>query len=286
MIPAEFEYLRPASVQNAVTMLADAGEDAKVLAGGQSLLPLLRLRLAYPDVLIDTGRIPELQEIRDDGDTLFIGAMATHDAVLHSALIHQEAPLIALATATVADPAVRHRGTFGGSLAHADPAADLPAVVLALDGVFIAASAARGEREIPASDFFVDYLTSALEPDELLTGIRIPKLGPGWTAHYEKFHRTAQAWAIVGVACAVRREDGVIQDSRVALTNMGSRPVRASRVERAIYGATATNSAFRSAAQHADEDTTPPADLHGSAEYRRHLARVLTARALSTAAAR
>jgi carbon-monoxide dehydrogenase medium subunit len=286
MIPAEFEYLRPASVQNAVTWLAEAGEDAKVLAGGQSLLPLLRLRLAYPDVLIDTGRIPELQEIRDDGDTLFIGAMATHDAVLHSALIREQAPLVALATATVADPAVRHRGTFGGSLAHADPAADLPAVVLALDGVLVAASAARGEREIPAADFFVDYLTSALEPDELLTGIRIPKLGPGWTAHYEKFHRTAQAWAIVGVAAAVRREDGVVQDSRVALTNMGSRPVRASAVERAVYGMTATASAFRSAAAHADEGTDPPGDLHGSSDYRRHLAKVLTARALAAAATR
>ncbi len=286
MIPAEFEYLRPTSVQNAVTMLAEAGDDAKVLAGGQSLLPLLRLRLAYPDVVVDTGRIPELREIRDDGDTLFIGAMATHDAVLHSALVREQAPLIALATATVADPAVRHRGTFGGSLAHADPAADLPAVVLALDGVLVAASAARGEREIPAADFFVDYLTSALEPDELLVGIRIPKLGPGWTAHYEKFHRTAQAWAIVGVACAVRREDGVIQDARVALTNMGSRPVRAAAVERAVNGMTTTASAFRSAAAHATEGTDPPADLHGSSDYRAHLAKVLTARALAAAAAR
>jgi len=152
--------------------------------------------------------------------------------------------------------------------------------------VLVARSAARGDREIPAADFFVDYLTSALEPDELLVGIRLPKLGPGWTAHYEKFHRTAQAWAIVGVACAVRREDGVIQESRIGLTNMGSRPVRASAVERNVQGMTATASAFRSAAQHAADGTEPPTDLHGSADYRRHLARVLTARALSTAAAR
>jgi carbon-monoxide dehydrogenase medium subunit len=282
MIPAEFDYLRPLSVQNAVTWLAEAGEEAKVLAGGQSLLPLLRLRLAYPEVLIDLDRVEELREITEDDSSITIGAMATHHAVVHSDLVREHAPLVAKAAATVADPAVRHRGTFGGSLAHADPAGDLPAVVLALDGTFLTASP-RGVREIPAAGFFVDYLTTALEGDELLTGVRIPKLGSGWKAHYEKFHRTAQAWAIVGVACAVRREQGIIEDSRIALTNMGPTPVRAHSVERALSGSTATASSFRSAASRLD-NVDPPSDLHGSSEYRRHLVQVLTARALGRAA--
>ncbi|WP_067489288.1 FAD binding domain-containing protein [Actinomadura hibisca] len=284
MIPASFEYVRALSVEEAVTALSAAGEDAKVLAGGQSLMPLLRLRLAYPDPLVDVGRIEELREIRDTGDALVIGALATHHQVLRDPLVRAHAPLIAQATATVADPAVRHRGTFGGSLAHADPAGDLPAVAVALDAVFLLRSV-RGEREIPAADFFVDWMTSALEPDELLTGIRVPKLGPGWGVHYEKFHRTAQAWAIVGVACAVRRERGAIEDARVALTNMGPTPVRAHAVERFIEGRSVSGDAFRAASEHAAEGTSPPADLHGSSEYRAHLARVLTARALTAAAA-
>ena len=282
MIPAEFGYVRPGSLDEAVTALADAGEDAKVLAGGQSLLPLMRLRLAYPETLVDLGEVAELGEIRDEGDSLLIGAMATHDQVLHDPLVIAHAPLLARATATVADPAVRHRGTFGGSLAHADPAGDLPAVALALDAVFLARSA-RGTREVPAAEFFVDLLTSALEPDELLTGVRVPKLGDGWSCHYEKFHRTAQAWAIVGVACAVRRSNGSVAEARVALTNMGPAPVRATAVESAVAGGPASQEAFRSAAEAAAEGTDPPADLHGSADYRRHLARVLTARALAAA---
>ncbi|GAA3965884.1 xanthine dehydrogenase family protein subunit M [Actinomadura viridis] len=284
MIPAQFDYVRPASLDEAVAALADAGEDAKALAGGQSLMPLLRLRLAYPEALIDLDRIAELREIRDEGDAVVIGAMATHHQVLRDPLVREHAPLIAEATATVADPAVRHRGTFGGSLAHADPAGDLPAVALALDAVLLARSA-RGEREIPATDFFVDWMTSALEPDELLVGVRVPKLGPGWGVHYEKFHRTAQAWAIVGVACAVRRENGAVGDARIALTNMGPVPVRASGVEEAVTGRPASADSFRSAADRAAEGASPPADLHGSAEYREHLARVLTARALAAAAA-
>uniref|UniRef100_UPI0010414D2C FAD binding domain-containing protein n=1 Tax=Actinomadura roseirufa TaxID=2094049 RepID=UPI0010414D2C len=250
MIPATFEYLRPATPEDAVRALADAGEDAKVIAGGQSLMPLLRLRLAYPDALIDLGRIESLREIRDEGGTVLIGAMATHHQVIGDPLVLAHAPLIAQATRTVADPAVRHRGTFGGSLAHADPAGDLPAVALALDAVLLARSA-RGEREIPAADFFVDWMTSALEPDELLTGVRVPKLGEGWGTHYEKFHRTAQAWAIVGVACAVRRDDGAVAEARVALTNMGPAPVRATAAERAVAGGPVSAGAFRSAAERA-----------------------------------
>jgi carbon-monoxide dehydrogenase medium subunit len=280
MIPAEFSYLRPTSVEEAVAALAEAGEDAKVLAGGQSLLPLLRLRLAYPDTLVDLDRVAELREIRDEGDTTFIGAMATHYEVIGNPLVN---PLIAKTAATVADPAVRHRGTFGGSLAHADPAGDLPAVILALDATFVVRSV-RGSREIPASSFFVDYLTSALEPDELLIGVRVPKLGDGWGFHYEKFHRTAQAWAIVGVAAAVRRSDGTVAEARVALTNMGPYPIRASAVESAAAGGAASAEAFRAASRSAAEATDPPADLHGSPDYRRHLACVLTARALTSAA--
>ncbi|MFG2002609.1 FAD binding domain-containing protein [Spirillospora sp. NPDC048911] len=284
MIPPSFDYIRPSSVEEAVSALSQAGEDAKVLAGGQSLMPLLRLRLAYPDALIDLDRVESLRQIRSENGDLFIGAMATHHQVVRDPLVLEHAPLIAKATATVADPAVRHRGTFGGSLAHADPAGDLPAVALALDAVFLVRSV-RGDREIPAADFFVDWMTSAMEPDELLVGVRVPKLGPGWGAHYEKFHRTAQAWAIVGVACAVRRERGAIEDARVALTNMGPAPVRATEVERFIEGRSVSENSFRAASERAAEGTEPPGDLHGSAEYRTHLAQVLTARALTAAAA-
>ncbi|WP_395109435.1 FAD binding domain-containing protein [Actinomadura sp. SCN-SB] len=284
MIPATFDYVRPGSLDEAVSALAEAGEDAKVLAGGQSLMPLLRLRLAYPDALIDLDRVDALREIRDDGDALVIGAMATHYQVMGDPLVNEHAPLIVKATATVADPAVRHRGTFGGSLAHADPAGDLPAVAVALDAVFLVRSV-RGEREIPAKDFFVDWMTSAMEPDELLVGVRVPKLGAGWGVHYEKFNRTAQAWAVVGVAAAVRRQSGAIEEARVALTNMGPAPVRATAVEEFIAGRSVSEDAFRAAGGKAAEGTSPPTDLHGSAEYRRHLATVLTARALTAAAA-
>ncbi|WP_067803695.1 FAD binding domain-containing protein [Actinomadura formosensis] len=283
MIPATFDYVRPASLDDAVRALSDAGEDAKVLAGGQSLMPLLRLRLAVPDALIDLDRIEGLREIRDTGDAIVIGAMATHHQVIRDPLVRAHLPLIAQATQTVADPAVRHRGTFGGSLAHADPAGDLPAVASALDAVFLVRST-RGDREIPASEFFVDWMTSAMEPDELLVGVRVPKLGAGWGVHYEKFHRTAQAWAIVGVACAVRRDGDGIEDARVALTNMGPAPVRAGAVETAIRGGPASQDAIRAAAAQAPAGTEPPTDLHGSSEYRAHLATVLTARALTAAA--
>ncbi|GII90862.1 FAD binding domain-containing protein [Sinosporangium siamense] len=284
MIPAAFDYARPSSLGDAVEALTDAGEDAKVLAGGQSLLPLLRLRLAYPTVLIDLGRVPELQGIADEGDHIRIGAMATHDDVVRSPLVNAACPLIALATATVADPAVRHRGTFGGALAHADPAGDLPAVALALDCVFLTRSASEG-REIPAAEFFVDYLETAMDPGEILVAVKVPKLGAGWGYHYEKFHRTAQSWATVGVAAAVHRDDGTIQDVKVALTNMGSTPVRAGAVETAVRGLDPHDATSLAAAcDQADQGTSPPADLHAQPDYRRHLARVLTRRAIRRAA--
>ena len=283
MIPGKFDYVRPDTVDGAVRALAEAGEEAKVIAGGQSLLPLLRLRLAYPDVLIDVGGIDELRGVSDAGDALLIGSRTTHYQLVHDPLVAEHAGLLAQATSTVADPAVRHRGTLGGALAHADPAGDLPAVILALDGTLIARGPG-GEREIAAADFFVDYLTSSLGPDEILTAIRIPKLGPGWGYRYEKFHRTAQSWATVGVAALVRRDNGTVAEARVGLTNMGTVPVRATATERAASGAEASRAALSEAAAHADEGTEPPGDLHGAPDYRRHLARVLTGRALATAA--
>ncbi len=285
MIPASFDYSRPSSLEEALAVLGDAGEEAKVLAGGQSLLPLLRLRLAYPTTLIDIGRVAELRGIADHGDHVFIGAMTTHHEVVRSPVVNEHCPLVALATATVADRAVRHRGTFGGSLAHADPAGDLPSVALALDMDLVVRSSS-GERVIPAADFFVDYLEPALEPGEILVGARVPKLGPGWGFHYEKFHRTAQAWATVGVAAAVRRSNGTVAEARIALTNMGPTPIRAVAVEAAVRGAAADrNGALREAAEQAAEGTDPPGDLHARPDYRAHLSRVLTHRALLAACA-
>ena len=283
MIPAKFDYVRPGSLAEAVSALADGGDDAKIIAGGQSLLPLLRLRLSYPELLVDLGGVDGLGGVTDVGDALLIGARTTLYQLVHDPLIAEHCGLLAQAAATVADPAVRHRGTLGGALAHSDAAGDLPAVALALDAILVA-QGPGGEREIPAADFFVDYLTSSLGPDEILTGIRVPKLGPGWGFRYEKFHRTAQSWATVGVAALVRRSNGSVAEARIGLTNMGSVPVRASATETAAAGADTSRDALRAAAAHADEGTNPPADLHGAPDYRRHLARVLTGRALAAAA--
>jgi aerobic carbon-monoxide dehydrogenase medium subunit len=283
MIPAAFEYVRPSSVAEALAALGEAGEDGKILAGGQSLIPVLRLRLAYPSTVVDVGRVAEMRGVRDDGDAIVIGAMTTHHDVMHDALVREHAPLIAQATETIADPQVRHRGTFGGALAHADPAGDLGAVALALGCEFVATGVA-GERRIPADEFFVDYLTTTLRPDEILTSIRVPKLGDGWSSHYEKFNRVAQAWSIVGVAALVRRDNGAIAEARIGLTNMGSTPLRATGVEEALAGA--SPQAIAAAAEHAADGTSPPSDLSGQADYRQHLARVLTKRAVLAATSR
>ncbi|MFI9244599.1 FAD binding domain-containing protein [Streptomyces sp. NPDC053086] len=280
MIPPAFDYARPSSVDEAVRTLADAGEEGKVLAGGQSLLPLLRMRLAFPELVVDVGRVPELRGVREDGDTLVIGAMTTHHEVVHDPLVRRHAGLLAEATATVADPAVRHRGTLGGSLAHADPAGDLPAVALALDAELVVAGPG-GRRTVPVRDFFVDYLQPALAPDELLVEVRIPKTD-GWSFHYEKFHPVAQSWAIVGVAALVRRDDGRIAEARIGLTNMGPTPLRAPAAEEALSGADGPEAVARAAAA-AAEGTRPAQDLSASPEYRQHLARVLTRRAVLTA---
>ena len=263
--------------------LTEAGDDAKVITGGQSLLPLLRIRLAAPNVLVDCGRIEEMRGVSDAGDALLIGAATTHHDVMHDPLVREHAALLAITTATVADPAIRHRGTFGGSLAHADPAGDLPAVAMALDCAMVIAGPG-GRREVAAADFFVDYFTTALSFDEVLVAVRVPKLGAGWGYDYQKFHRTAQSWAIVGVCAAVRRDNGSIAEARVGLTNMGPVPIRASSVEAALAGATASVEAVAAACANAADGTAPTSELHAQADYREHLARVLSRRAVLAAA--
>ena len=282
MIPAKFDYARPSSLDEALSALASGGEDAKVIAGGQSLLPLLRLRFAYPSVLVDVGGVSSLRGVRDLGDSLEIGALTTLYELTRDPLVAAHCGLLAEAAGMIADPAVRHRGTIGGALAHADPAGDLPAVVTALDATLVAVGP-NGERSISPGEFFSDYLTTSLAPEEILTAVRVPKLD-GWGYRYEKFHVTAQAWAIVGVAAVAQRSNGQVSAARVGLTNMGSVPVRAHAVEAAAVGAEASPAALAAAAAHADEGTNPPSDLRGAADYRRHLARVLTGRALAAAA--
>jgi aerobic carbon-monoxide dehydrogenase medium subunit len=271
LIPAEFSYQRAGSVDEALALAADGGDDAKFLAGGHSLLPLMRLRLAVPEVLVDIGRLSELSYVRADNGDIAVGALTSYHDLAQSGLLARELPLLAEAASQVGDPQVRHRGTIGGSLAHADPAADLPAVVLALDAVLVARGPS-GAREIPASEFFLGLFESVLQPGELLTEIRIPRpAAPGWS--FQKFTKRAIDWAIVGVA---------VSGSRVALVNMGQQPLRASAVEQAL----ASGAAPRDAAAFAAEGTSPPDDLNGDARYRAHLVRVLTARALDEAAAR
>jgi aerobic carbon-monoxide dehydrogenase medium subunit len=283
MIPAAFAYARPTTIDEALQAVAEGGEDVKILAGGQSLIPVMRLRLAAPETVVDLTKVAELRGVREEDDAIVIGAMTTHSDVLSDPLIARWAPLIAEATETVADRQVRHRGTFGGALAHADPAGDLPAVALVLDAQFVIAGLG-GRRTVPAAEFFVDYLTTALEEGELLVEIRIPKLHGTWGMHYEKFNRVAQAWSIVGVAALVRREDNFIAAARVGLTNMGPTPLRASGVEAALVGVPATREAVAAAAEHAAEGTSPSSDLNAQADYRQHLATVLTRRAVTVAA--
>lgn len=282
MIPAQFDYVAPSTLEEALDALRNGGDDAKIIAGGQSLLPVLRMRLNAPDLVIDLGKIESLRGVRDDGDAIVIGAMTTHHDVQHDPLVREHALLISKAETEVADPQVRHRGTFGGAVAHADPAGDLGAPALALDAQFVVAGSG-GTRTIEAADFFVDLFTTAMEEQEILTEIRIPKRS-GWGAHYEKFVRVAHQWPIVAVAAAVKVDGGTISEARVGLTNMGSTPLRARAVEEALVGQPATDDAVRAAAAAAAEGTDPPSDLNGDADYRRHLATVLTRRAVLAAA--
>jgi aerobic carbon-monoxide dehydrogenase medium subunit len=281
MIPAAFDYQAPSTVEEALHLLGSS-DDAKVLAGGQSLLPVLRMRLAAPDLLVDLSGIDELRGVRDAGDAIVVGAMTKHEVVMADPLIAEHAALLAKATSQVGDPQVRRLGTFGGSLAHADPASDLPACALALGAEFEIAGS-DGRRTVPAADFFEDYFTTAIGEDEILTEVRVPK-HTGWGAHYEKFVRTAQQWSIVAVAATVKVVGGSIAEARVALTNMGSTPVRSSAVEQALVGVAPTDEAVRNAVAGIAEGTNPPTDLNGDDNYRRHLAPVLARRAVLAAA--
>ncbi|HET7690891.1 MAG TPA: xanthine dehydrogenase family protein subunit M [Nocardioidaceae bacterium] len=278
MIPASFDYTAPTTIDEALAALADAGDEAKIIAGGQSLLPVLRMRLNAPSTVIDLGRIDGLRGIREEGDALVIGAMTTHDDVMHDALVHEHALLLIKATSTVADPQVRHRGTLGGSLAHADPAGDLGAVALALDASFVIMGR-DGSRTVAADDFFVGLFETAVGEGEILTEIRIPK-HTGWGAHYEKFVRVVHQWSIVAVAATVHHEGGTIHEARIGLTNMGATPLRARATEDALHGVFATDEDVRAAVANIAEGTDPPSDLNGDAEYRRDLAVVLARRAV------
>jgi aerobic carbon-monoxide dehydrogenase medium subunit len=269
VIPVGFDYERPDSLDGALALLAEHGEDATVMAGGHSLLPVMKLRLAAPELIVDIGRLDELNHIRQDGDEIAIGAGTRHHDLEHSALLREQCPLLPAVARTVGDPQVRHRGTVGGSLAHADPASDLPAAVLALGGTVVMRSR-RGERQCPVTAFYTGVFSTVKEPDELVVEIRVPRTGgAGWA--YEKFTRRANDWAIVGVA---------VVDGRVGLVNMGPTPLRASATEAAL----AEGASIAEAAALADQATDPPADVTATAEYRRHLARLLTRRALTTAA--
>ena len=277
MIPADFEYCAPDSLQEAVGLLAEGGEDAKPLAGGHSLLPLMKLRLAFPTLLVDLRRVPGMIGVsRTDGEFV-IGAMTTHSVLEHS----PELGLLCRAAGTIADPQVRHRGTIGGSLVHGDPASDLPAVLLAAEGS-LTASGPSGERTIAATEFFQDYMETAVADDEIVTEVRMPALD-GWGFGYQKFNRRAEDWAMVAVSALVLAREGVCEDVRIGLTHMGSTPLRARAVEDALRGQPLEAANIEAAAEQAAEGTNPVGDLNATADYKRHLARVMCRRALQEA---
>jgi len=272
VIPPSFTYVRAASVDEALGLAAEHGEDAKYLAGGQSLLPLMKLRFAAPAVLIDLGRVTELSYIRDEGTYVAIGALTRHHDVATSALLLADIPLLAHTAEAVGDPQIRHRGTIGGSVAHADAAADLPASLLALDATFVV-KGVDGTRSVPAAEFFKGIFETALEPGQLLTEIQVPKPAKPSAWSFQKFNKRAIDFAIVGVA---------VQGNSVALINMGSTPLRASAVESAL----AAGASIAEAAALAADGTSAGSDIHASKAYREHLARVLVKRALEEAASR
>ena len=265
MIPAQFEYVAAESPAHAIELLSEHGDDAKLLAGGHSLLPMMKLRLAQPEVLIDIGGLDELAGVTTDGDDLIVGATTRHADLAASEVVRAEAPLLAYAAAQVGDPQIRHRGTIGGSLAHADPSADLPMTLLALGGS-VEITGPAGVRTVGADEFFVGPFESVLQPDELLSAVRVPRGGDvPWG--YQKFVRRANDWAIVGVAA---------YDGRVALASMGGTPLRALATEEALR----SGASIADAAALAAEGTSPGYDFHADSDYRQHLARVLTRRAL------
>jgi carbon-monoxide dehydrogenase medium subunit len=279
VITAEFDYAVPGSLEDAFKALADGGEDAKVLAGGHSLLPLMKLRLAAPTLLVDLRKVPGLSGITREGDAFRIGALTTHTEVAAGGL-----GLTSLVAGTIADPQVRNRGTLGGSLAHGDPASDLPAIMMVCEAKITAMKAGGGSREIAANGFFQDYLETALEADELITEVHIPAM-EGWGYAYEKFNRRTEDWAMVAVSVAVQKDGDTCADVRIGLTNMGSTPLRATAVEDALRGQPLNAESIAAAAEHAADGTNPPADLNATQDYKRHLASVLCKRALATAIA-
>ena len=278
MIPAEFDYTAPESLQDAISALVDGGEDAKLLAGGHSLLPLMKLRLAAPSLLVDLRKVPGLHGVERQNGAWRIGAMTPHSVLEHS----PDLGVTSMVAATIADPQVRHRGTIGGSLAHGDAASDLPAAMLVCEGT-VTRQGPGGQRTVAASDLFQDYLETAVAADEVLTEIRIDGLD-GYGYGYEKFNRRSEDWAMVAVSAVVKSSGGTCEDVRVGLTNMSSVPLRASGVEEALRGQSLSPENIERAAEQAAEGLDPPADLNASAEYKRHLARVLCKRALQTAA--
>ena len=277
MIPAPFDYEVAESVEHAISLL-DGRDDTKVLAGGHSLLPLLRLRLARPSLLVDVGRLRELSHVRDAGDSIAIGALTRHHDVATAPLLQEHCPIVAYAARLIGDPQVRHRGTIGGSLAHGDPASDLPAIVLALDGE-IDIAGAGGVRTVPAAEFFRGVFETAVGPAELVTEVRVPKQSGDHVWSYLKFRRRAQDWATVGVAAVARRSNGGVEEAAISLVSMGATPLRAGASEAAWNAGDDSGAA-------AAEGTDPPSDTNGSADYRRHLVQVLVRRAVEEAEAR
>jgi carbon-monoxide dehydrogenase medium subunit len=278
MIPAEFDYTAPDSLDEAITALRDGGEDAKLLAGGHSLIPLMKLRLAAPSLLVDLRKVPGLHGVQRENGSWRIGALTPHVEIERNS----ELGVLSAAAGTIADPQVRNRGTIGGSLVHGDPASDLPAILLILEGM-VTAMGPNGQREVAAGDLFQDYLQTSIEPTEVVTEVHIPSVD-GWGYGYHKFNRRSEDWAMVAVSAIVKKSGDTVEDVRVGLTNMGSVPLRASAVEEALRGQPLNADTIATAAEQADQGTDPPADLNASTEYKRHLARVLTRRALSDAA--
>ena len=280
MIPDRFDYAAPATVEEAIGLLSQGGDDAKLLAGGHSLIPLMKLRLAAPSLLVDLRRVDGLRGIQRANGGWRFGSMTRHVDLQ----VHDELGLVSVAARSIADQQVRNRGTIGGSLAHGDPASDLPAVLVAAEGS-VTVQGSGGEREIAAADLFQDYLTTAIAPGEVMTSVSLP-IGAGWGFGYQKFNRRVEDWAMVGVCALVRKAaDGSCEDVRVGLTNMGSTPLRATATEQALRGGGLDSASIVAAAQQAAEGTNPPSDLNASSDYKRHLAQVLTARALEAAAA-
>jgi aerobic carbon-monoxide dehydrogenase medium subunit len=277
MIPASFDYVAPESLDDALSALRGGGEDAKIIAGGHSLLPLMKLRLAAPSLLVDLRLVPGLAGIQRENGTVRVGAMTRHVDVVNAGL-----GLVSAAASTIADPQVRNRGTLGGSLAHGDPASDMPAVLLAYEGT-VTVRGGSGQREIAGADLFQDFLTTAVGDDEILTEVRLPTMD-GYGFGYHKFNRRREDWAMVAVCALVKKAaDGSCEDVRIGLTHMGSTPLRATAAEQALRGKALDAQSIAAAADEAAEGTDPPADLNATAEYKRHLARVLTRRALEDA---